>query len=479
MVGKQPPQLSLAVEVYRGKRLRGKQPAPVAPERKSISVRGHYDVLGVQRTASAAEVHAAYRRRALATHPDKGGDPRDFHRVKTAFEELRHESKRAAYDRSLVLFGRRDGLAAEQPAESTAVVAQQRPADHLYFGPARVAHFTLLASNWDTWPAALATMQDGVLSTLRDILKGAKTRAAADLGAGSVASGNLRGWQGPTCITQRKDGYKVTVSWDELSVCTGYTKSLTQVIDWQIALLSMQGAAKCRMKRLGRSESRDPLTESELLQVLEREPDLELTFTITVNVGSGKKSKKVSAPAVANLHTAMMFRRRFVAATRAKNFEAVDAVLQVEKRNAQQESAKENKKRKLSEKKLLAAVEEELQARKSQSSRGTGDRSSKAVVTQQASQQDTAAKRRRISSSCDTSKAIVLHQNNSCTECGFQFLIFHAKHKFCTNCGAMRASASAVETPRGCPSHAPAYALIPGYRLRVLRAVSAYIDRLP
>jgi len=380
IVGKQPPVLT--IEVYSRKRLRGKQPAPAVPERKTISVRGHYDVLGVPRTASAAEIHAAYKRRALATHPDKGGDPRDFHRVKTAFEELSDEARRTTYDRSLVFFGRRDGMASQESVTSKQKVSSgspQKPSDfESFFGAARVAHFTLLVKSWDSWPASLAKMQDAVLSALRDILKGSKSLVAvADKGA-DAANGNLQGWGGPTCITHKKSGYKVTVSWADLSVSTGFTKSLTQVIDWQIALLGMQSVAQIRMKRKGRAESRDPLTESELLQVLEREPALELTFTITASVGS--KGKKVSSPGVMDLHTAMEFYRTFLKAASGKNAEAA---LKIEKRNSEQEAVKEKKKRRLLEQKLLVAVNEELQARSSGRSRGTGDRSSKALVLHQ------------------------------------------------------------------------------------------------
>lgn len=388
-MGKQPPVLSLSIEVYTKRRLRGKQPAPVVPERKVISVRGHYDVLGVARTATAAEIHAAYKRRALATHPDKGGDPRDFHRVKTAFEELSDETRRMNYDRGLVLFGRRDGMSSGDSVRSTQVVSQQagKPSDHdMYFGAARVAHFTLLANGGDSWPASLAKMQDGVLNTLQDILKGSTPLAAeADADSGSASNGNLQGWHGPTCITHRKSGYKVTVSWAELSICTGFTKSLTQVIDWQIALLGMQGVAQSRMKNKGRADCRDPLTETELLQVLEREPGLELTFTATVSVSN--KGKKVSSPGVMDLHTAMEFRRRFLTAMQGKNSEAS---LKVEKQRAEQEATKEKKKRRLLEQKLLVAVGEELQARSSGQSRGTADRSSKALVLHrhQASQHD-------------------------------------------------------------------------------------------
>ncbi|HEY0705419.1 MAG TPA: DnaJ domain-containing protein [Polyangia bacterium] len=43
--------------------------------------------LGVGPHATAAEVKRAYRTRALATHPDRGGNPEDFREVQRAFAE--------------------------------------------------------------------------------------------------------------------------------------------------------------------------------------------------------------------------------------------------------------------------------------------------------------------------------------------------------------------------------------------------------
>ncbi len=45
-----------------------------------------YSILGVERDVSASDLKAAYRVRALATHPDRGGDPRQFIRVQAAYE---------------------------------------------------------------------------------------------------------------------------------------------------------------------------------------------------------------------------------------------------------------------------------------------------------------------------------------------------------------------------------------------------------
>lgn len=78
-----------------------------------------YDMLGLHRNASEVEVRSAYRRRALATHPDKGGTAIAFRAVVAAFEVLSTIVSRLAYDKELQDSGSSDGLlSAEWPAAS-------------------------------------------------------------------------------------------------------------------------------------------------------------------------------------------------------------------------------------------------------------------------------------------------------------------------------------------------------------------------
>src|SRR5258708_2221988 len=63
----------------------------------------YYELLGVSRTASADEMKKAYRKLAMQYHPDKNpGDKeaeKKFKEISHAYDILKDEQKRAAYDR--------------------------------------------------------------------------------------------------------------------------------------------------------------------------------------------------------------------------------------------------------------------------------------------------------------------------------------------------------------------------------------------
>jgi len=68
-----------------------------------MSKRDYYEVLGVSRTVSETEVKSAFRKLAMTYHPDKNpGDKTaelKFKEINEAYDVLKDEQKRAAYDR--------------------------------------------------------------------------------------------------------------------------------------------------------------------------------------------------------------------------------------------------------------------------------------------------------------------------------------------------------------------------------------------
>jgi molecular chaperone DnaJ len=68
-----------------------------------VSKRCYYEVLGVQRTSSDAEIKAAFRKLAMQHHPDRNPGDKDcehrFKEINEAYDVLKDDDKRAAYDR--------------------------------------------------------------------------------------------------------------------------------------------------------------------------------------------------------------------------------------------------------------------------------------------------------------------------------------------------------------------------------------------
>jgi len=58
-----------------------------------------YEVLGVAQNATQDEIRSAFKKLAIKTHPDKGGDPEKFKEVNAAYEILSKPEKREIYDK--------------------------------------------------------------------------------------------------------------------------------------------------------------------------------------------------------------------------------------------------------------------------------------------------------------------------------------------------------------------------------------------
>jgi curved DNA-binding protein len=57
-----------------------------------------YDILGVSKQASDAELKKAYKKQSMQHHPDRGGDEEQFKKVNEAYATLKDPSKRQMYD---------------------------------------------------------------------------------------------------------------------------------------------------------------------------------------------------------------------------------------------------------------------------------------------------------------------------------------------------------------------------------------------
>lgn len=125
--------------------------------------RDHYAVLGVSRTATQAELRAAFRRLARAHHPDANrSDPeaeRQFKRVARAWAVLRDPARRRAYDERLM--SRRGFAAPGAAGPQSFVVERHAPIYHMDLGhhsdfyqagdPLSVAEAALLVRRRADW----------------------------------------------------------------------------------------------------------------------------------------------------------------------------------------------------------------------------------------------------------------------------------------------------------------------------------------
>lgn len=59
-----------------------------------------YELLGIDKKATTAEVRSAYRKLSKIMHPDRGGDPEKFRELKEAHDILSDKDRRKRYDRT-------------------------------------------------------------------------------------------------------------------------------------------------------------------------------------------------------------------------------------------------------------------------------------------------------------------------------------------------------------------------------------------
>lgn len=115
-------------------------------------MRDPYTILGVAKSADAAEIKKAFRKLAKKYHPDQSSDPKakeKFAEVSAAYEILGDEKKRGAFDRGEIdaegkpRFQGFEGFGAGGPGGPWASARRAQPGggfEHFEFGPGGPAH---------------------------------------------------------------------------------------------------------------------------------------------------------------------------------------------------------------------------------------------------------------------------------------------------------------------------------------------------
>lgn len=276
--------------------------------------RGHYDILKLSRKASVAEIRNSYRRTALMTHPDKGGNVDAFREATQAFEVLSDQAQRQHYDAELERTRNSDGLSdlhiclTPEEAETDALLEA--------LSDSRSARQVLRR-----WMAAKKSQRSGILKeTSRKLLiiiqkwlEDPKYLLPHLLGDRKIVERKVEG-RTMGCIHRDPRGeYCVELHFENMRFRCTRTFVLAEAVDWSISMTQLKATAFARLQA-SRSENLPvdserlwPLTEEEVESAYRASPTMRLTFQAVY----GQKQFRIISPSTQNVTLAMQIRLRF------------------------------------------------------------------------------------------------------------------------------------------------------------------------
>jgi DnaJ family protein A protein 5 len=150
----------------------------------------YYEVLGVERTATEAEIKQAYHKMAIQWHPDKNSDrlaeaTEIFKYVQNAHSVLNDTVERAWYDKN------REAILREARGEGSAGGSQETGASWMKF------FSSMCYSGFDESPSGFFTVYGGLFMVINNLEKQGNSLGADATAGGSAGGSSRKGTKGP------------------------------------------------------------------------------------------------------------------------------------------------------------------------------------------------------------------------------------------------------------------------------------------
>jgi len=278
----------------------------------SFDPKGYYQELSISMDATQSEVAKAYRRRALAMHPDKGGSAEGFRRVADAYHILGDIEERRKYD------------ASSSAPPAAAAPQQAPPREQSDETPVGVAFSAIITAPPRSRTTLISCMSLDVLQGLATVLKpnARNKKTGSGQACSELAIPSSRESFKTKGLHRQHNNWWVQVAWHSFKVAPS-----ENVVDLDVALslhtalcearnsakerqritqerLHMVDPALCKRVSVGEDENEEcPLLEHELAAVYAAAPGLVLHFTTDFST-----KPRVECPWVPDLQLALQFR---------------------------------------------------------------------------------------------------------------------------------------------------------------------------